>query len=366
MASRAISRGGQSGGEGTETGSGGEGNGTSDGGEDGGGSFVDQGTCPEPQLTCTEAAFCAQEGGIEESEFTCGGNEVCCDLDPPKIVAAGDPCEPGEANLCGENDGVLECIGGVWTAAPCEVGSVCCQGTCAPSICTPYTEKACVDAKTVAVCNDCGTVMVEQPCAGTYYCDPVTFACQCEVGVKVLFLLDASGSMGLNMVGNQTRWEVAQATIESVMADYPHFRYGLMSFPNAPVTCNGPGCEGEAGCAESFTSELNAPIDTPPETISEYLKNRELAGPGGDLELVLTPLFGAMDFLVNDYSGPLKDMDGTPTYVIVISDGQDTCHAPFYPELTVGPWATWRAASRTGGGFEPTPSGLGWRRGVTN
>ena len=117
---------------------------------------------------------------------------------------------------------------------------MCCKGQCAPRICEPYTEKVCVDNKTVAACNDCGTEMVEQPCPGSYYCDPATAICQCEVGVKILFMLDASGSMELNMVEDKTRWEVAQETIESVMGEYPHFRYGLMTFPNEPVLCEEP------------------------------------------------------------------------------------------------------------------------------
>ena len=66
---------------------------------------------------------------------------------------------------------------------------------------------------------------------------------------------------------------------------------------------------------------MKALIDTPPSTISDYLKTRELVGEGGELELVLTPLPGAFDFLVNGYNGPMKADDGTPTYVILIPTG---------------------------------------------
>ena len=257
----------------------------------------------------------------------------------------------------------MECVDGLWASTDCGEGNVCCKGQCAPRICEPYTEKVCVDNKTVAACNDCGTEMVEQPCPGSYYCDPATAICQCEVGVKILFMLDASGSMELNMVEDKTRWEVAQETIESVMGEYPHFRYGLMTFPNEPVLCEEPGCTGGGGCGENYTNGVNAPIDTPPSTISDYLKTRELVGEGGELELVLTPLLGAFDFLVNGYNGPMKADDGTPTYVILISDGQDTCYSPLEPKQTVGPLGKAAKTLAENWGIQTYPIGFGLEEG---
>ena len=323
----------------------------------------EEGTCPIPPLACVDPAICSGGGGIEEEEFTCGGSEICCNLNPPDVAVPGEDCDTNTPVSCGEDGSLLQCINGAWEASSCDEGSVCCDGACEPQVCTPYTEKECTSGKNIATCNECGTEMVEQPCPGTYYCDPVSVQCQCEVPVKILFLLDASGSMELNQVGTKTRWEVAQETIDSVMSDYPHFRYGLMTFPDTMVTCDGPGCAGEGGCTPAFTDELNAPMDTTPANITSYLSNRTLAGPGGDLELVLTPLHGAFEYLVEDYEGPLKDQDGTPAYVVVISDGQDTCHAPFYPELTVGPLGNLARGLADNWGIQTYPIGFGLEEG---
>ena len=324
---------------------------------------AEEGTCPVPPLSCVDPDICSGGGGIEESEFTCGGSEICCNLNPPDVAVPGEPCQSESPASCGEDGSLLQCVDGIWEASSCEKDLVCCDGSCAAQICNPFSEKTCSGANSISICNECGTEMVSQPCPGSYYCDPISLQCQCEVPVKVLFLLDASGSMELNQVGDKTRWEVAQETIDSVMTEYPHFRYGLMTFPDTVVTCDGPGCAGEGGCTPSFSDEVNAPIDTNPAIISSYLSGRKLAGPGGELELVLTPLHGAFEFLVEDYTGPMKDKDGTPAYVIVISDGQDTCHTPFYPELTVGPLGNLARDLADDWGIQTYPIGFGLEEG---
>jgi hypothetical protein len=274
----------------------------------------------------------------------------------------GTACEEGAAT-CADLSTLVTCKDGALVATSCASGAACCGSACAPLVCTPYVTKKCLNGNTAALCDACGTGYVEQPCLPGYTCNPSSGVCGCKSPIQILFVLDASGSMELNQVDGKTRWQVAQEAIGELMSGFPNLQYGLMTFPDHPVECPTPGCASKGGCAADFIDELNAPTGTPSAVLTDYLAKRKLSTGNGKLDLVLTPLAGALDYLGKADLGAMKTQLDAPRYVILISDGEDTCVAPHAPALLPGLVGNATAKLRDQWNIQTFPVGFGYAGG---
>jgi hypothetical protein len=156
----------------------------------------------------------------------------------------------------------------------------------------------------------------------------------------VLFVVDASGSMELVEVEpGKTQWDVALEAISEIMDKYPFLTYGLSTFPSQTVNCGPSNCIGGGGCA--YSDSVNIDLATGQiDAIKKYLQERKLTTDTANLKYVLTPLLGILNYLADGYpdTGPLKNHP-YPAYVVILSDGQDSCFNPLSPEAAIGPLA---------------------------
>ena len=316
------------------------------------------------------AADSSTGGDALASDLQGSGVDAGLDSGSPKDSAgldaaadAGPACQASDPAVCADPSTLVKCVDGAYVATPCGAGKACCIDQCADQICSPFQTKQCLGPATAGLCNACGTSFTPQPCLPNYVCDAKTQACTCKSPLEVLFVLDASGSMQLSSIGGQTRWQLAQQAIDEVMKAFPGIQYGLATFPDHAVDCAAPGCTSKGGCDKSFFDELNAPTGTPPDVLTAYLAKRQLATAGSKLELVLTPLAGAMQHLVDGDLGTLKKNTNSPRYVILISDGEDTCYAPQAPKLLPGVLGQSAAKLRDQWNIQTYPVGFGYASG---
>jgi len=281
----------------------------------------------------------------------------------PDFVPAGDTSsnafipDPGNADVdrppcdgpldwqCQGKDTLVKCVNGRLFSLACGEENACADGACHPMVCPPAATE-CTGFDTYRRCDDTGTAwMPDQVCpsAGeiTGICVAATGKCGCRVPVNVLFVLDASGSMQLEAVSaGVTQWDVARDAMAQIMDQYPFLKYGLATFPAKTVDCGLDSCVGDGGCA--YAHELNLDVATGQgDAIKSYLGARALSTNPANLKYVLTPLLGIFDFLATEYpaDGPLKSKQ-YPAYVVLLSDGQDSCYNPLNPDAATAPLAT--------------------------
>ncbi len=288
------------------------------------------------------------------------GNDACSDSGCAD--AASEECGAEDADECLDEHSVRSCVDGSWTAAPCGPDERCDEGRCGPDSCEPG-ERRCADETTIGVCDDAGNRWNLAECGGSLSCDPETVTCFCDEPVQILFLLDASGSMALNTVDGVTRWLHARNAITSVMEAFPDMRYGLKTFPDEPVDCTEPECEQAGGCLERFTDELAVVPGSMPEAVTDALRDRDLSAGDGLLRFVLTPLVNAFRDLETADLGEFRAGSDSPRVVVLISDGEDTCHAPHAPEIVPGELARSVAAIRDEWGIQTHVVGFGYEEG---
>jgi hypothetical protein len=280
------------------------------------------------------------------------------DLDAASPDPGKDPgtvFDPGHADLsqscfvgpdwvCQDGETRQKCEGDKLVTETCADTTVCVQGACVPKVCKPFASE-CTGANTYRQCDSLGIEWSEsQTCQaagdiGTY-CDAPTGKCLCELPVHVLFVLDASGSMQLEKTASGiTQWEAALLAIAKVMDQYPFLTYGLATFPNQTVECGPSLCKGGGGCG--YVAGVNLDLAKGQvQAIKDYLNTRILSKDPANLKYVLTPLFGIFDYLANVYpaTGPLKTHP-FPAYIVLLSDGQDSCYNPVDASQTLGPLA---------------------------
>ena len=263
---------------------------------------------------------------------------------PDGVDVDGPPCETPLVWQCQGKDKLVRCVNGRLFSMACGDENACVDGACQPEVCEAAATE-CTGFDTQRRCNDTGTAWeVDQTCPGVGeivgICDAGTGKCGCRVPVNVLFVLDASGSMQLEEVSaGVTQWDVARDAMAQIMAEYPFLKFGLATFPQKTVDCSADACEGTGGCA--YADDLN--LDVAPgqvDAIQGYLATRKLSADPANLKYVLTPLLGIFDYLANGYpaDGLLKAHQ-YPSYVVLLSDGQDSCYNPLNPAAATAPLA---------------------------
>ena len=202
-----------------------------------------------------------------ENASECGGDQVC---NPADHVCASDvPCE--SADQCG-NGGVCN-EGG--SCEPNETGGECAD------------DANCLAGET---CNDghCG-------------CNGVAFQAE-PVVPNVLIVLDRSDSMD-GSGGGDTKWNIARDALNQILDDHGNtVRFGLDMFAS------------NDGCA---AGEINVDVGagTSSAISSAFMGTNAESG---------TPIYSTMNALRN-YGG-LKDRNH-PNYVLLITDGEESCDA---------------------------------------
>jgi hypothetical protein len=268
----------------------------------------------------------------------------------PDGVADGEvapPCTYPVNWSCLDEATRYRCLDGEIQTEPCPEGSGCIADACVAQVCKP-NEMECTGGPgdtAYRKCDPVGTSWIEGlACtAGTGLktaCDATLKKCVCELPVHVLFVVDASGSMQLADVSpGKTQWDVALDAISQIMNQYPFLTYGLATFPNQTVDCSAAKCTGGGGCGYVSGVNLDLKIGQVIQ-IQDYLKTRKLSKDQANLEYVLTPLYGMLTYLVEGYpdTGPLKTHP-YPAYVVLLSDGQDSCFNPLDPDAVIGPLA---------------------------
>ena len=173
-------------------------------------------------------------------------------------------------------------------------------------------------------------------------CDEQQFDIAMEP-VRVQIVLDQSSSMGdaTGWQAGTTSWEAATEGLRHMLDDPRNrdFFFGLDAFPDGTLEyfqeCH---CEGlDTGCLleHAFDCTRQCAVDLPPyvaidrtvvsgPAIIEYMQNEFLPG-----TFTNTPLLAQMRWYDSDRAATLPELyanDGA-SYLIVVSDGDDTCDA---------------------------------------
>ncbi len=122
---------------------------------------------------------------------------------------------------------------------------------------------------------------------------------------KVMLLQDISSSMSEELGNGQSKWEVARQALTNMVNEYnAEVEFGLDLFP----------------VAEECIVGTSAAIDTAPnnaQTVAGELAATELSR--------TTPLYLAMSNFLDQAYAPNLTEQGADSYLVVISDGQDSC-----------------------------------------
>jgi hypothetical protein len=181
----------------------------------------------------------------------------------------------------------------------CQVGQSCTNGLC---LACDAGVPQCLSETTLRECQADGSSWgPEVACADGEICtEGVCIAYACTP--RVLLVVDKSGSMG-------PHWGTVQASIETLVAQNPTVRFGLLSFPTGGWSCdvaNALQVEFVQDNAMAFTNWFNT------------------NNPSG-----ATPMAMAMQATVGNAHDWFSGFGGA---IIVLSDGQDTC---FSGDITV-------------------------------
>jgi hypothetical protein len=186
----------------------------------------------------------------------------------------------------------------------CVAGTACIDGRCREVACVPG-QSECLDDRSVGLCRPDGSGWDSSLCGQGEHCAAERGSCVPACELRVLVLLDRSSSMG-GLV-SPTKWDEAREALAALLADpaVSAVEWGLGVFPS-----------GGGDCETSRQIVLAVPEATR-EGIDGYFASN---GPDGD-----TPLLEAYGRLLDTSAAGLDD----PAYqgfVLLVSDGADTCH----------------------------------------
>lgn len=201
------------------------------------------------------------------STVECSGGQVC---DPSTGSCTADPVSCDEHPDCGP-------------AAFCSEGGVC-EANATGGPCS----------------GDTGCIPGESCTGGFCGCEGDQFVAE-AVPPNVLIVLDQSGSMD-NTVGGKSKWDIAVDAVDALVTDLgTSVRFGLVLYPGVGAQCT-PGA---------------VSVDVATATGAAITSALASSAPGGQ-----TPIGDTLAPLV-DYPG-LEDPQH-PGYVLLITDGEETC-----------------------------------------
>lgn len=245
------------------------------------------------------------------------------DAAPPTAPPTDAPtAPPTAAPLC--VPGMTRCLGafqfeacnadgsGFGAPTPCPVDETCQNAAqaCRPQACSP-AETRCDDAFSLSACLPDGSAFgPSMPCPNSELCE-VDRCVPAGCSPGVMFVVDRSTSMGRH-------WDTVQRSIDRVVADNPEVRFGFSGFPSRV------GFFDACTVGESWP---HVPIQRAGgPAIRDWFAANDVAG--------ATPLLNAMQWLADHVDalwGP-QPAEGVRGWLVVLSDGQDTCDCDNFEE----------------------------------
>ncbi|MBI5490845.1 MAG: hypothetical protein HY905_26160 [Deltaproteobacteria bacterium] len=179
-------------------------------------------------------------------------------------------------------------------------------------------------------------------------CDEMDFVIAMEP-VRVMILLDESSSMSSALGWGRSHWEEATEGLNHLLSDpvSRNFIYGLDAFPDGTPEyfegcydecCADPVClmtraiycmGFSARCDRSCTTDLAPIVELAPSAESGPLISDYMALPYLPGTFTLTPLLRQMQWYRDTGPSVIPDFyaDDGNSYIVVVSDGEDTCDA---------------------------------------
>lgn len=237
------------------------------------------------------------------------GSDAAADAESVPDTAAGGICGPGEVR-CPDEFTVETCApdGSGWAQTGVCGGDERCQrdtGGCGPIVCQPG-EARCADERTALVCLNDGSEFGVVPCDDEEVCnDGRCLAPLCFPGV--MFAVDRSSSMGRH-------WQDVRRAVAATIANNPAVRFGLSAFPSQ----NG----GFVGCASGDWPHVPIQADAGP-AIDTWFAGWDVGG--------ATPISSTMEYMAAHVDA-LWGAERGDGYLIVLSDGADTCSCGLFDE----------------------------------
>lgn len=130
------------------------------------------------------------------------------------------------------------------------------------------------------------------------------------VPARVMLLQDISGSMNDNAGGGASKWEQAEQALTSMLKNYGHkLEIGFDAFPRNDA------------CSPGGKVLIDSRINSSSTIINEFPSIR----PNGS-----TPLLAAMKKFLTTANAPRFLSQDATSYLIIVSDGDDTCAGGFF------------------------------------
>ncbi|MCK6572783.1 VWA domain-containing protein [Myxococcota bacterium] len=235
--------------------------------------------------------------------------DAAADTDPAPDTPAEGVCTPDDVR-CPDEFTVETCApdGRGWAQTGVCGGDERCQrdaGGCAPIVCEPG-EARCADEQTALICLNDGSEFGVVPCDDEEVCtDGRCLAPLCFPGV--MFAVDRSSSMG-------PHWQDVRRAVAATIMNNPAVRFGLSAFPSE----NG----GFVGCASGDWPHVPIQPDAGP-AIDAWFAGWDVGG--------ATPISSTMEYMAANVDA-LWGAERGDGYLIVLSDGADTCSCSLYDE----------------------------------
>jgi len=235
------------------------------------------------ELLCPSDYRCVGDSGDDAACKRCGFERVCLDEGRVRVR-----CTSGEVDY---QEDIL-----------CPIGQSCMDGFC--RACEPDLSQ-CLSETSFRQCADDGSAWsAETDCPEGEAC----FEDKClpyGCSPRVLFLVDYSGSMS-------PHWEAVAASVSSIVAANPEVRFGFKSFPDD---------DSSFGCDVSPALEIDFGKDQA-ELFEAWFAAHDPPG--------ATPLAAGLGMVHDNAETLFGELGG---FVIVLSDGFDSCYGSSNPDI---------------------------------
>lgn len=206
-----------------------------------------------------------------------------------------------------DEDGFTDC-----EDQDCQAFSVCRDGGVGDSSLdfSPDSSRKMRDSEQILVPNDSGELEV---------CDEQDFVVNPKP-VSIMLLLDYSSSMSIYPSTPPNRWSQAVSALTTLLSSIsrPYVSFGLDYFPDGSDSRNVEGKIAECGVNSPVQSDCKSGNE---KDIIDHLINTLAPPDNGNM----TPMWCALNNFNDPSYAPGCTSPETDSYVVVISDGSDTC-----------------------------------------